>query len=298
MSNPLRDRRLIAGRRSPIAAAILLVITAGASCRSGPTADEQRYELKGKVVSVDKRGRTVTIAHEAIPDLMEAMTMPFTLKQEWAYDELAPGDRVQATLVVQDDRSWLEALIFVREEPEAPGSPAAENPEPEAGAEVPDFTLINQGGKRIRLRDYRGRALIVTFIYTRCPLPDYCPLMTERMGETLGALDAEPALAARVHLLSISVDPEYDNPARLRDYGRAAAGLENFDRWEFASGSTEEVRKVAGFFGLSYWTEGDQIIHSLRTAVIGPDGKIARLHRGNEWTSSDIIDDLRKLNLE
>ena len=101
--------------------------------------------------------------------------MPFRLKEEWAFKELAPGDRVQATLVVNGDRSWLEGLVFVRESPDQAGAASPQLAEPRIGDEVPDFTLVSQDGKRIRIHEYRGRALVLTFIYTRCPLPDYCP---------------------------------------------------------------------------------------------------------------------------
>ena len=269
-----------------------------AACRRRHADPEQRYELKGKVASVDKRGRTVTIAHEAIEGYMDAMAMPFKLKDEWAYDEMAVGDRVQATLVVSGDRTWLEGIIFVRESPDS--MPAASSKgaiEPSPGDDVPDFALTNQDGKRIRLAQYRGRALVLTFIYTRCPLPDYCPLMTRRFSEIMAVLNDNPALGARTHLLSVSVDPDHDKPAVLREYGRASGGLDGFDRWEFASGGTEEVKKVATFFGMQYWQDDGQIIHSLRTAVIGPEGKLAALYRGSEWKAEEIISDLQTLNL-
>jgi protein SCO1/2 len=224
--------------------------------------------------------------------------MPFKLKDEWAYDEMAAGDRVQATLVVSGDRTWLEGVIFVRESPDSSAlSSANESVEPRPGDEVPDFTLTNQDGKRIRLGQYRGRALVVTFIYTRCPLPDYCPLITRRFSELMTALKDNPSLAEKTHLLSVSVDPDYDKPAVLREYARVSAGLDSFGRWEFASGGTDEVKKVATFFGMQYWLQDEQIIHSLRTAVISPTGKLAALYRGSEWKADEIISNLESLNL-
>jgi protein SCO1/2 len=229
---------------------------------------------------------------------MDAMAMPFKLKDEWAYDEMAVGDRVQATLVVSGDRSWLEGIIFVRESPDSFTAASSQGSiEPSPGDNVPDFTLVNQDGKRIRLTQYRGRALVLTFIYTRCPLPDYCPLITRRFTEIMAVLKDNPALAAKTHLLSVSVDPEYDKPAVLREYARASGGIDGFDRWEFASGGADEVKKVATFFGMQYWQDDGQIIHSLRTAVIGPEGKLAALYRGSEWKSEEIISSLQSLNL-
>ena len=229
---------------------------------------------------------------------MDSMAMPFTLKGKWTFDEMAVGDRVQGTLVVSGDRTWLEDVVFVSESADSSAAPSSKGAvEPRPGDDVPDFTLTNQDGKRIHLGQYRGRALVLTFIYTRCPLPDYCPLITRRFSEVLSLLKDDPALAAKTHLLSVSVDPDYDKPAVLREYGRASAGLDGFDGWEFASGGTDEVKKVATFFGMQYWQDDGQIIHSLRTAVIGPEGKLASLYRGSDWKAEAVISDLQSLNL-
>ena len=280
---------------------IVIVGTGLIGCRGQSQSQGKRYDLKGKVVSVDKRGRQVIITHETIPDFMEAMTMPFSLKDEWALDKLAPDDTVQATLVVDGDRSWLEDLVFSRTTPDPSGATDAEGKAgPVAGDEVPDFPLVNQNGKTISFHQYRGRALILTFIYTRCPLPDYCPLMTQRFIEIDKALMQDPVIYEKTRLLSISVDPEFDTPKVLRRYGAAATGKgkeEKFEHWEFAAGSAEQVKNVAQYFGLQYWPEGDQIIHALRTAIIAPDGKLLKLYTGNEWKPSEILSDLRGLNL-
>jgi protein SCO1/2 len=290
--------RLAIDRAALHLALIVSCVLVPAGCRRQPPADEQRYELKGQVVSVDDRGKTVTIAHDNIPGYMDAMSMPFRLKDEWAFKELAPGDRVQATLVVSGDRSWLEGLVFVRESPDPAGALTPQPAEPPVGDEVPDFTLVSQDGKRIRIHEYRGRALVLTFIYTRCPLPDYCPLMTERFVQVREILKNRSSIADKTHLLSISVDPEYDKAGVLREYGRANAGLDSFDDWSFASGSPEEVKKVASYFGMQYWQEGDQIIHALRTAIIGPDGKLVACYRGSDWTAEELVEGLQTLTLD
>jgi protein SCO1/2 len=270
------------------------------ACRQRATGPEQRYPVKGKVVNVDKRGSAVTVAHEAIPGYMDAMTMPFKLKDPSLLDVMADGDRLQAMLVVSGASSWLEEVVVVREEADA-NMTSANSLEPKPGDEIPDFALVNQDGKKINFRDYRGRALVVTFIYTRCPLPDYCPLMTARFVDLEKALAAEPALYAKTHLLSITVDPEYDTPRVLRQYGakEMTGGQDNvrppFAHWELATGSKEQVKAVATHFGMQYWPEGDQIIHSLRTAVVGPDGKLVKLYPGNEWKPEDILAELHNI---
>ncbi|MEK6299112.1 MAG: copper-binding protein [Acidobacteriota bacterium] len=275
---------------------LAILASLGLACGGRAAGPEQRYPIKGKVVNVDKRGAAVTVAHEAIPGYMDAMTMPFKLKDSFWFDVIVDGDRLQATLVVSSTRSWLEEVVVVHEAADPSG--AATSLEPKSGDEVPDFALINQDGKRITLRQYRGRALLLTFIYTRCPLPDYCPLMTEHFGDIEKALAAEPALYANTHLLSITVDPEYDTPQVLRKYAEkeltahADRGRQAFAHWELATGSKEQVKSAATYFGMQYWQEGDQIIHSLRTALIGPDGKLIKLYPGNEWKPQDILGEL------
>lgn len=270
------------------------------ACKPRATGPEQRYPIKGKVVNVDKRGSAVTVAHEAIPGYMDAMTMPFKLKDSSLLDVMADGDRLQATLVVAGVRSWLEDVVVVHES--ADTSAASTNSlEPKAGDQVPNFSLVNQDGKRIRLGQYRDRTLVVTFIYTRCPLPDYCPLMTEHFIDIEKSLAAEPELYAKTHLLSITLDPAYDTPKVLREYAAREleanmnSGRPNFAHWELATGSKDEVKRVASFFGMQYWQEGDQVIHSLRTAVIGPDGRLVKLYPGNEWKPQEVIDQLHRI---
>ncbi len=287
----------IVGRAVARIAATLIVAAVSAifaACGSGDDANAQRYEFKGKVEHVDKRGSAVTIAHEEIKGYMPAMTMPFKLKDESIYDELAPGDQVTATLVVAGNRTWLEDVIRARAIADPASAPPAGSAGPTPGDQVPDFPLTNQDGRRTHLAKYRGKAVLLTFIYTRCPLPDYCPLMTERFAEIEKRLKTDASLYAVTHLLSITVDPEYDKPAVLRSYGQGA-GLQSFDHWEFATGSQEEVKKAATWFGLEYWTDKDQIIHSLRTAIIAPDGKLLKIYHGSEWKPEEVINELRSL---
>jgi protein SCO1/2 len=275
----------------------LSVVLALAACQKEKPLPQQRFDLRGKVVAADRNAGTVTLAHEAIPGYMAAMTMTYPLEDRWAFDVLKPGQTVTATLVVASDRAWLEGIVVTEEaKPESNSLAPPESARPLLGEEVPDFPLLNQDGKRIQLHQYRGRALLLTFIYTRCPLPDYCPLMSKNFAQILAEVLNDPKLSSSTRLLSISIDPEYDKPAVLRAYARDVAGNPHpFDHWEFASGTPEQVRKVAEFFGLKYWTEGGQIVHALVTALIGTDGKIAKLYRGNDWRPAQVVSDLRDL---
>ncbi|HEV2765118.1 MAG TPA: SCO family protein, partial [Pyrinomonadaceae bacterium] len=176
----------------------------------------------------------------------------------------------------------------------APAGPS----EPKPGAEAPDVKLVNQDGRPAGTGQFRGRALVVTFIYTRCPLPDYCPLMSENFAAVNRELAKDASLGARARLLSVTVDPEYDTPKVLRSYGAAHTGEfagERFERWQFATGEPSEIRRLAESFGLSYARDKDQIIHSLRTAVITPDGRLFKLYRGNEWKPGELLADLKTL---
>jgi protein SCO1/2 len=279
--------------------AALSMIFGLAACQTEKPSPQQRFELRGKVVAINKSEGTVTLAHEAIPGYMAAMTMTFALKDKWAFDVLKPGQTLRATLVVASDRAWLEEIVVTDEARLESNSRASrESRPPPLGQEVPDFALINQDGMRIHLQQYRGKALLLTFIYTRCPLPDYCPLMSKNFARILEELRSDQALSPFIRLLSISIDPEYDKPAVLRAYALDVAGSPHpFDRWEFASGTPDEVHKVAEFFGLKYWAEGGQIVHALLTALIGPDGKVFRIYRGNDWQPAQVVSDLRDLRL-
>jgi protein SCO1/2 len=292
-------------RNKTVSLIVILGITATLVWFSGckhRSATEKHYDLKGKVVSVEKDKRLVTVSHGDIEGYMSAMVMPFTLKDEGALQIIVPGDQVQATLVVDGATSWLENVFVTRESTDA-SNPSVGGPvEAKAGDELPNFSLVNQDGKAIRIQDYRGKALVLTFIYTRCPDPNQCTLMSSNFAAMDQELQKQPELYQKTHLLSISFDPDYDTPKVLRSYGGAYTGRyseENFQHWEFASGTKDQVKGIAQFFGLRYFhdTESGQenVLHSLRTAVIGPDGKVFKTYRGNEWKPDEIVNDLKTL---
>ena len=279
----------------------LSLIILGSGCKPRRSANEKRYDLKGKVVAVNKSERTATIAHEDIKGYMPAMTMPFKIKNDADLEMLKPGDQVTGTLVVDDVESWVEITAIV-EGPVTDSQNVDVPGEPKPGTDVPDFGLVNQDGKRVHLAQYRGQALALTFIYTRCPMPDQCTLMSNNFAAIDQELQKQPDIYAKTHLLTISFDPEYDSPKVLRSYGASHTGRytdETFQHWEFAGGSADEVKGIAQYFGLRYFhdTESgqDQVIHSLRTVVIGPDGKLFKLYRGNEWKPAEIVGDLQSL---
>jgi protein SCO1/2 len=264
------------------------------------SATEKHYDLKGKVVLVDKEKRELTVAHEDIKDYMPGMTMPFSVKDDWVYEIAAAGNQITATLVVDGTQSWLENVVLTEDSTPVAGAPPVEGAGPNPGDEVPDYRLINQDGKVIRIHDYKGKALLLTFIYTRCQDPNQCTLMSSHFAAIDQELQKQPQLYVKTHLLSVSFDPTYDTPKVLRSYGASYTGKysdENFAHWEFASGSTDEVKGIAKYFGMRYYQDttsgNEQVIHSLRTAVIGPDGKVIKVYRGNEWKPEEMLKELQ-----
>ncbi len=278
-------------RRSWIAYWCALAVVLVAGCSKKP--EGKRYELEGRVVAVDTASRTLTVAHGDVAGLMPGMTMPFLVARsdDWIFDKIAPGDHIHATLVMTEHAELTDISFTKSSQPEGDGTSRVRLPE--AGDVVPDFVFLNQSGKTVRLEQFRGKPLLLTFIYTRCPIPDYCPLMSSNFREVLRLLQSDPAAFAKAQLLSISIDPEHDTPAVLHSYGTGYVRAidPNFQHWQFVTGSPEEVRKAADIFGISYDQTSGQIMHNLRTALVGADGKIIKVYGGNQWKASEAARD-------
>ncbi|HEY8203226.1 MAG TPA: SCO family protein [Pyrinomonadaceae bacterium] len=290
--------------RRTIHLCVLIALAIGAgNCTWGerPPTNEKRYPMKGVVVAVDKAQHTATIKHEDIPGYMPGMTMDFKIKNNADLDVMKPGDQITGTLVVDDVSSWIEITAIT--EGGAMLTPTTVVPgEPKPGDAIPDFTLVNQDGRPIRLAQYKGKALALTFVYTRCLQPDQCTLMSNNFAAIDKELQQQPEVYAKTHLLTVSFDPEYDTPKVMRSYGASHTGRysdETFQHWEFATGTADEVKRIAEYFGLRYIKDSstgeEQVIHSLRTAVIDPNGKLVKLYRNNEWKPAEIADDLKGL---
>jgi protein SCO1/2 len=163
---------------------------------------------------------------------------------------------------------------------------------------VPNFAFLNQKGRVRHLHDYNGRVLLITFIYTRCPLADFCVRMSRNFAQIDKELDTDPALYAKTHLLSLSFDPAYDTPQVLKSYGEAYTGRytkETFAHWEFAATPQKELDKVEQYFDLGVTPgENHTLSHSLSTMVVGRDGKVAAWYPGNDWTPQAVEDVMRK----
>ncbi|MGC2162220.1 MAG: SCO family protein [Silvibacterium sp.] len=258
----------------------------------------KQYHVRGVIVSTNAAKGEVTLDTEAIPGFMEAMTMPYTLRNAGIASELHPGDTITATLFASDDADILDQIVIVSQA-KADYPPPVQYKPLVPGESVPDFAFLNQSGKIIHLAQFRGKVLMVTFIYTRCPLAAYCPRMSRNFAEINKALSSEPALYKKTHLLSVSFDPSYDTPSVLRSYGGAYTGKytqETFQHWDFAAPPQKELAKVTRFFLVGVTpAENHTLNHSLSTIVITPQGKIYKWYPTNDWTPQQLLTDAKTL---
>jgi protein SCO1/2 len=280
---------------------VLILTSCGKPAAKEVFATAKHFTLRGKVISVDRAAKTATVEHGDIPGYMDAMTMPFPVRQDEVWDVLTPGSEIHADLVVDNAnaRYWLEN-ISVSAPPNAnQAAPPVNENVAQVGQKAPDFSLINQDGKRITLADFHGKALAITFIYRECPLPDYCIKMSKNFSDLANQLSADKDAKDKIRLLSISFDPERDTPEKLKEYGTGYLGSAqkpDFTIWQLAVGSDKEVRAIADFFGLQYEVDQNNkamINHSLVTAVVSPEGKVTKIFKGNDWTTGDLLRELR-----
>jgi protein SCO1 len=270
----------------------LLISLALTACGRGPDVTTRQFELQGQVLAVRPERHEVVIKHQDIKGLMPGMTMPFTVKDDALIADKKPGDLVTATLVVGETQAYLTTLTTTGH---AAVSEAAPPPPPDiltAGQVVKDAALVDQDNKPRAFSTFKGHRLAVTFIYTRCPLPDFCPLMDKHFAAIQKTIMSTPALAD-VRLLTVTLDPEFDKPAILKAYARRREADPAV--WTFLTGEPAEVNKFATQFGL-YVEHNPQsaidITHNLRTAVIDPEGRLITVHNGNSWTPAELVADL------
>ncbi len=292
----MRPSPLLAATLAALLLAGLVATPACSRPAPGPSDGSRRYPITGQVQGVDPAAGRASVSHEDIPGFMPAMTMEFTILDAAVLAALKPGDRIRATLVVSgDNRSWLEDVTVTGHAPVPPAPATSTAASGKPGEPLPAVTLLDQDGRPLELTSYRGQALAITFIFTRCPMPEYCPLITSRFAEAARALAADPGLRDRTRLLSVSFDTRFDRPPVLRDYGARfqPKGLPPFTLWRLATGEPEQVRRLAEFAGLDYVEEQGTFTHTMRTAVVGPDGRLRGVRRGSDWPATDLVADLR-----
>jgi len=267
-------------------------IAAVAAPTVGPNA--KRYPLKGVVTKVDPARAQVTVQHEEIPGYMSAMTMAFPIRDDpKVIAFLRPGDRIEARLVVDGDNYFLEEVLTKGFVPTpTPFGGSGIKPEPNKGVAIgdaiPDFTLTDQTGARVKLSQFRGQPVAVTFVYSRCPVATACPLTVARFSKIDAGLKKDNFGA----LLCVTVDPENDTPAVLKEYA-AHVGADP-KRWKFLTGDPRDVARVAESFGVLYYPDKAQIVHSQAVAIVDPDGKLATVYYGEQWEPETVLQDLQK----
>lgn len=271
-------------------AVLVTIAVAVASCGRPP--ETREYELQGQILAVRPEQREVVIKHEDIKGFMPGMTMPFTVRDTALLSGTQPGDLVTATLVVGETEAYLSRLTTTGHAAlrEAPPAPAPEILAP--GQAVTDANLVDQDGQVRAFSSFKGHRVAVTFIYTRCPLPDFCPLMDRHFASVQKTIASTPALAD-VRLVTVTLDPAFDTPAILKPYARRRGADPSV--WSFLTGEPEEVNRFASQFGLYVEHNPESAIditHNLRTAVLDPEGRLVAVHNGNSWTPAELVADL------
>lgn len=282
--------------RAHLACSIAVALTAAVACRS--SSDQRTYTLQGQVLAVAPDHQQATIKHEEIKGLMAAMTMPYRVKDRQLLDGIAPGDLVDATLVIVSNDAYLTQVKKIGQAPLE--KPPAEVPSASSGFEllklgeaVPDGQFVDENGRKRAFSSLKGSPVVVTFMYTRCPLPTFCPLMDRHFASIQQTLETDPALK-KVHLLSISFDPLTDTPPVLKAHAREL--LADPARWTFFTGDRDDIDRFAARFGVSVSRDLNDpldITHTLRTAIVDAEGKLVKVYVGNEWTPSQVLADLR-----
>ena len=269
----------------------LALLLASSSCSRGSS-----YEVQGQIVAVDAARQELTLKHGDIKGFMPGMTMAFKVREESLMSGKAPGDLVRATLVVDDTIGYLTKVDVTGR------APLTEPPPGRAGGAVlmpgeaaPDVRLVDQNGVERQLSDWRGRVVAVTFVYTRCPLPDFCPLMDRQFADIQREVQGDARLKDRLHLLSVSVDPAFDTPAVLLAHARAVGAQPEI--WSFVTGERGELERFGSGLGVAIMPGepgSADVIHNLRTAVIDPEGRLTTIFGGNDWRAADLLKELRR----
>lgn len=282
-------RRSRLARLLPLAAAVALA----AACQGPPP---PRYPLHGQILAVDAPHQQLTIKHDDIPGFMPGMTMSYPVAKPALMQGRAAGEVVNATLEVSDATGVLVDIQHVGTAPlpEGTNAIALATDLLSVGDTMPDVALIDEHDKRRSLSEWKGTTTLITFIYTRCPLPQFCPLMDLNFEALQRGIAADPALKGRVKLVSVTIDPAYDTPAVLAAH--AAHVRADPSVWTFLTGDVHTIDHLAAQFGVGVLRDPQQatnITHNLRTTLIGADGKIRKIYSGNEWKPADLLADLK-----
>jgi protein SCO1/2 len=277
---------------------LLIVLFAGCvKKQENQTTEITTFPLKGEVVHIMPDEHRIMIAHGEIPNYMKAMTMPFKVKDTTFLTMVHAGDSVVATLAVSRTESWLATISLIGKGtlPEAlTGNEILFKQLFKEGEPIPDVEFRNQNNRKIHLDSFKGDVLALTFIYTRCPLPDFCIRMSDNFARIQRSLKKDATLDGKWHLFSITFDLEFDRPNVLKGYGKTYDA--DFADWDFLVTEKKSLQKIADGFDLTYEPdEGGLIAHTLRTILIDKKGNLVAILKGNDWTPDEVAHRIRDL---
>ena len=257
---------------------------------------DRHYDFKGRVVSKVPETHTLVVDHENIPGFMAAMTMPYPVAANVDLSGVETGDQIAARVVVNKDGDYELTKVAVTDSSHRQKE-VKETRQLFPGEEIPDVELVNQDGKKIRLSDFRGKTVLLTFIYTRCPMPTFCPRLSSLFAAVEKELAKDPKEYARTQLISVSIDPKFDTAPVLRKYGLAYLGEDEkkFEHWSFTVPTPENLKRLAQAFALIYEEEDNQIAHSMSTVLIGPDGRLIKEWNVSDWSAAEAVGAIRKV---
>jgi protein SCO1 len=271
---------------------VILVALAATACSQPP--EPRRYAVRGQILSIDPARQEVLVAHEDIEGFMPAMTMPYRVQDPGLLEGKEAGDLVTATLVVEEVNAYLSTLTTTGRAPIETPSAAPLITDADLlkdGDVVPDSPLVDQSRTPRPIGSLRGHRVALTFVYTRCPLPDFCPLMDKQFAEVQREIKRSPALAD-VRLVSVTLDPDFDTPAVLDTHAKGLGA--DPDLWHFVTGDRDEVLAFAKRFGvIAEPGEPDTLVHNLRTALIDSQGRLVKAYSGNMWSPAELVADLK-----
>lgn len=268
---------------------------------SAPSTNLQTYFVRGVVKDLKPDGRTVIVDHEEIPNYMAKMVMPFKVKATNELAGLGTNDQIHFRLNVAEFESWIDQVTKTGKAPAADPNRRSFRPVREVevlkeGDSLPNYPLTNQLGQAFQTAQFKGQALAITFIFTRCPLPDFCPRMSRNFITAMKQFKARPAGPTNYHFLSLSFDVEHDTPATLRNYAKGLEATQGADlsRWTFATGALIEIDDITERFGLAFAREAGsiQFNHNLRTVVVDAGGRVQKIFIGNEWKSDELVTEM------
>jgi len=273
--------------------ALTLVSVKSAELLDAGGIDVRMFAVKGVVRELNPGDQTVTISHEAVSNFMSAMTMPFKVKDAKLLAGLHPGDQVSFRLHVSKTESWVDQIIRMGRVPLSESKPPfTETPPAHGRNPMWYYKFTNELGQAVSLNDFHGQALAVTFIYTRCPLPDYCPRLSRNFQEASQKLDSLPGAPTNWHFLSISFDSEFDTPAVLQAYGQSYQY--NPAHWSFLTGPPDKIAELARLSGVNYESDNGLINHNFRTLIVDGDGHLQTVFPISGDFSDSIVAEMIK----